>query len=119
MSDEAAPPIPDPAAASAAAQPDQSSVAMLELVKNLQSGMQAIQAKMQADSKELVEKCRMVSPLGGDFRDFNEIGYILQYIRADKTLRRQLGDVVKQYADKQQQSATNAATAAAILNPAK
>lgn len=110
-----APAIPDSTVPES--KPDSSSVAMMELIKNLQAGMQQIQAKMANDSKELVEKCKMVSPLGGDFRDYNEIGYILQYIRTDKTLRRQVIEIVKQYADKQQQAATATATAAAVLAP--
>lgn len=117
MAEDTIPPIPEQP--SPPAQPDSSTVAMLDVVKNVQQAMQQLQAKMQTDSKELVEKCKMVSPLGGDFRDYNEIGYILQYIRSDKVLRRQVVEFVKQYADKQQASAVTAATAAAVLPPAK
>ena len=91
-------------------QTDGTTAAMAELVKNLQASMQALNEKMQKDSQELVAKCNMVTPLGGDFRQYNETGYILQYIQRDKELRRAVVEFVKSEVDKRQSGKTTPAT---------
>ena len=80
----------------AAAQPTDSSItAMADLVKNLQAGMQQLATKMRGDSQELIDKCKLVSPLGGDFRDFHELAYILNYVRGNKELRREVVEFIR------------------------
>ncbi len=93
MADDTQQPIPAPPG-------DSTTAAMTELVKNLQAGMQQLQTKMKEDSEALIAKCNLVTPLGSGFRDYNEIGYILQYIRPDKDLRRSVVDFVKAEVDK-------------------
>lgn len=108
MADETATPIPPPPG-------DNTTAAMAELVKNLQAGMQQLQTKMQEDSKAIIAKCNMVMPLGGDFRQYNEIGYVMQYITTDKELRRSVVEYVKAEVDKRKKesaAASGAATAA-------
>lgn len=112
MSAETTTPAPDP---NIPPPPSDGTAAMLDLVKNLQAGMQQLQTKMQEDSKALVEKCKMVSPLGGDFRAFNEVGYVLQYLRSDSGLRRKVVDFVKSEVEAAARSASNAAAANATL----
>ena len=109
MADETTTPIPPPPG-------DNTAAAMADLVKNLQAGMQQLQQKMQQDSKDIIAKCNLVMPLGGDFRQYNEIGYIMQYITTDKELRRGVVDFVKAEVDKRKRESAAASGAA---TPAK
>jgi hypothetical protein len=99
MADEVQQPIPAPPG-------DSTTAAMTDLVKNVQAAMQQLQTKMKEDSEALISKCNLVTPLGGGFRDYNELGYILQYIRSDKDLRRAVVEFVKAEVDKRKGTTT-------------
>lgn len=79
---------------------DPNTQAMLDLVKQVQTATQTLQANMRASFKDVTDKCKMVAPLGGTFRESQEIGYVLQYIRNDPDFRKKVVDFVKGEADK-------------------